>query len=563
MRAANALIVVWFLLVAGNQPASNGLQDHSPRRPSRRIALERQWDHEWLEGAVVYEVFVRSFADSDGDGIGDLPGLISRLDYLNDGDPATTSDIGVRALWLMPVFDSPSYHGYDIIDYETINPDYGTLADFSELASECDRRGIRLVLDLVLNHSGRDHPWFVDSSTGESSPYRDWYVWNPTDPGWTQPWGGSYPTWHLNVIDGSYYYGVFWGGMPDLNYRTPAVRAEAIRLAELWLDRGADGFRLDASRYLIETGGGRGQADTNETHAFWREFTRAVRRVRPETLIVAENWADTATIATYFGSTAVITAGDELPLNFNFPLADRTLDAVRTASRIPIEEVLAAMANSYPEGVRDAPFLTNHDQVRVATQLADDGGRLRAAASVLLTVPGAPFIYYGEEVGLRNGSGSGDEAKRTPMPWADGPGGGFTTGSPWYAFAPGRDTANVADQTDDPGSLLSHYRGLIGIRGSSPALGAGTVRVPTHSNDEVLVLERIHPDETVLVLVNLSGAYRSATGIQVDARPDEELFTDGNAGDLTGSPGNLSIVLPPYATAVWRVTPTKRGSSLR
>jgi glycosidase len=211
--------------------ATVGAQE--PRRADRRAQAVVQWQHDWADGAVFYEVFVRSFADSDGDGIGDLRGLIERLDYLNDGDPTTDDDLGVSGLWLMPIFPSPSYHGYDVTDYESIDSDYGTLADFADLMRETERRGIRVVLDLVLNHSSSQHPWFVDSATGSGSPYRDWYVWNATNPGWTQPWGGSFPTWHLNGIDGTYYYGVFWGGMPDLNFMTPAVRAEARRLAAL------------------------------------------------------------------------------------------------------------------------------------------------------------------------------------------------------------------------------------------------------------------------------------------------------------------------------------------
>jgi glycosidase len=411
-----------------------------------------------------------------------------------------------------------------------------------------------VILDLVLNHSSSQHRWFVDASTGPSSPYRDWYVWRGTNPGWTQPWGGSYPTWHLNENDGTYYYGVFWGGMPDLNFTTPAVRAEARRLAALWLDRGADGFRLDATRYLIETGGGAGQEDTPPTHDFWQEFTASVRQHAPDALVVAENWAPTPVIAAYFGSTDIVERGHELPLNFNFPMSDAILDAVRTSSRTPVESVLRAMAALYPDGVRDAPFLTNHDQVRIATQLGGMPGALRSAAAVLLTLPGVPFLYYGEEVGLVNGTAPGDEAKRTPMPWADGPGGGFTTGDPWHPFAPGRDTANVADQTDDPGSLLNHYRGLIHARAGSPALGGGTVVLPDHDNGAVLVVVREHADQRVLAAVNLSVGFQVAVGIAVDGRPTRELYSDGNVGAWSGGPGSWSVVLPPHGTTVWELS---------
>ncbi|HSN87979.1 MAG TPA: alpha-amylase family glycosyl hydrolase, partial [Thermoanaerobaculia bacterium] len=269
------------------------------------------WDHDWARGAVFYEVFVRSFQDSNGDGIGDLPGLISRLDYLNDGNPATDTDLGVDALWLMPVFNSPSYHGYDTVDYESIEPDYGTTADFQRLLDEAHRRGIRVIVDLVVNHSSAQHPWFIESSASPRSSYRDWYVWRADNPGWKQPWGGSNDTWHEK--NGAFYYGVFWGGMPDLNYFTPAVREEMKRIAALWLRRGVDGFRLDATRHLFANGPGEGQNDQPETHVYLKEFSEHVRKASPHAVLVGENWTQTPIIARYF---------DDLPMNFNFPLAE-------------------------------------------------------------------------------------------------------------------------------------------------------------------------------------------------------------------------------------------------
>ena len=262
----------------------------------------------------------------------------------------------------MPVFASPSYHGYDTVDYETINPDYGTNADFARLLSEAHRRGIRVIVDFVVNHTGSGHPWFVDSASSPSSAHRDWYVWRTDDPGWTQPWGGTNPTWH--PLNGFYFYGVFWSGMPDLNFRTPAVRREIERLASLWLDRGVDGFRLDAARHIVEDGPGQAQVDTPETHAYWKEFAAFVRAAKPQATLVGENWTDTPIIATYFGSTAEIAGGDELPMNFDFPLAERILAGVDSGDAAAISAKLAEIQGVYPPGVVDAPFLTNHDQVR-------------------------------------------------------------------------------------------------------------------------------------------------------------------------------------------------------
>jgi len=529
--------------------ASQGRQ-----RPPARVVAPRgvsQWSHAWTEGAVFYEIFVRSFSDSDGDGKGDLNGLISRLDYLNDGDPATTGDLGVDAVWLMPVFRSPSYHGYDTTDYESINPDYGSNADFDRFLAEAHRRGIRVILDFVMNHTSSEHPWFVDSSSGASSVKRDWYVWSPIDLGWMQPWGNS-PTWHPK--NGAFYYGIFWSGMPDLNFRTPAVRAEIERLAHLWLDRGVDGFRLDATRHLIETGPGPGQSDTPETHTFLKEFAASVRGTHPSASLVGENWTETPTIATYYGSTAAVAGGDELPMNFDFPLAEQIVRAVNAGDAGGIAEKIAEIQSLYPAGVVDAPFLTNHDQVRVATQLSRSPSKMRNAAAILLTLPGAPFLYYGEEVGLQNGTTGNDEAKRTPMPWDGTAGGGFTTGAPWFPFAPGRETENVAAEMGDRTSLLSRYRDLIRLRHASSALARGDMELltPTGSSPTLAFL-RVDGAERVFVAHNLTDSFVTGGPYTVTATGSERLFTDDGVGDPSGPSGAWRVTLAPRATAVFRL----------
>ncbi|HSN86081.1 MAG TPA: alpha-amylase family glycosyl hydrolase, partial [Thermoanaerobaculia bacterium] len=459
----------------------------------------------WARGAVFYEVFVRSFADSNGDGIGDLQGLISKLDYLNDGNPRTDKDLGVDALWLMPVFQSPSYHGYDVVDYETIESDYGTNADFERLLAEAHRRGIRIIVDFVMNHSSSQNPWFVDSASSPASPRRDWYVWRADDPGWTQPWGGNNRVWHPK--NGAYYYGVFWGGMPDLNFSTPAVRREMERLAAFWISRGVDGFRLDATRHLFANGPGDRQNDQPETFDYLKEFSASVRRASPRALLVGENWTDTPALAKYFRV---------LPMSFDFPLAAAIVEGVESGEAAGIAGKISEVIDSYPPGANDAPFLTNHDMIRLATQLGNDPAKLKSAAAVLLTLPGTPFLYYGEEVGLENGSTSGaDELKRTPMPWDASPGGGFTTGRPWYAFAPGKETANVAAQTGDSGSLLSHYRRLIRARKASAALRLGGLEKlrllsPENRSTPLLAFVREQGKERVLVVHNLGTAEAEA-----------------------------------------------------
>jgi alpha-amylase len=439
------------------------------------------------------------------------------------------------------------------VDYETINPDYGSNGDFARLVTEAHRRGIRIILDFVVNHTGAGHPWFVDSASSPASAHRDWYVWSATDPGWTQPWGGSNPTWH--PLNGFYFYGVFWSGMPDLNFRNPAVRQEIERLARLWLDRGVDGFRLDAARHIIEDGGGQSQVDTPETHAFWKEFAAVVRAARPGAVLVGENWTETPTIATYFGSTAEIAGGDELPMNFDFPLADRILAGVDSGDASSIAAKLAEIQSAYPPGVVDAPFLTNHDQVRDATRLGLDAGKMRNAAAILLTLPGAPFLYYGEEVGMQNGPTSNDEAKRTPMPWDATPGGGFTGGTPWFPFAPGHESANVAAESSDPASLLSRYRGLIRARKASQALRTGTLDLLTSSSgsSHVLAFVRAAASERVLVLHNLSDSVATAGPYPLSVTQAEEVFADAHIGQPVGAAGGWTVSLSPRGSAIWRI----------
>lgn len=527
---------------------------HSRQSNPSVISQVTQWKHEWSRGAVFYELFVRSFQDSNGDGIGDINGLISRLDYLNDGKPNSGNDLEVDALWLMPVFKSPSYHGYDTSDYRHINPDYGTDEDFTRLLQEAHKRGIKILVDFVMNHSSSQNPWFLDSASSASSSKRSWYVWRAEDPGWKQPWNLNYPTWYLN--NGAYYYGVFWSGMPDLNFRTPAVRKEFKDLATYWMSRGVDGFRLDATRYLIETGPGPGQADTPETHQWLKEFSAYVRSNYPQTTLVAENWTETPIIAQYFGSTNQVLWGDEIPMNFDFPLSDTILDGLKAGKAENIAAKILDVQSKYPAGINDAPFLTNHDQVRLATQLQNRQPLLRSAASILLTLPGAPFLYYGEEVGIQNGPAGGDEAKRTPMPWDNGPGGGFTTAmNPWYAFAPGRDSANVAEQIDNPSSLLSHYRKLIRLRASSQALAHGSIEVLTSPSitSPILAYLRKSNDQLVLVAHNIGGSFMSAGPYRINANSAKPLFTSGTMPNPSGTSGQWNLSMPPNSSGVWEM----------
>jgi glycosidase len=465
-----------------------------PARPGAAPAPEPGW---W-NGRVFYEIFVRSFADSTtgplaNDGIGDLQGLIEKLDYLNDGNPATTSDLGITGIWLMPISPSPSYHGYDVTDYYGINPQYGTLEDFRRFLAEAHRRGIRVITDLVLNHSSAQHPGFKAALRGDPA-YRDWYIFVPPDqvPQSRGPWGQQ--VWQ--EMNGQHYYGIFWSGMPDLNYRTPAVTAEAYRIADFWLtDVGVDGFRLDAIRHLIEDGDV--MNDTPETVAWLKGFQAHVKRTSPGALTVGEVWTGTETVSEYVHADAV-------DLAFEFDLAGAILDAAKSGRRDKLAYTLENVSAAYPPG-RYATMITNHDQNRVASELREDPRRLRLAATLLLTAPGVPFLYYGEEIGQIGAKP--DEMIRNPMPWTGGANGGFTAAAqPWEPLQPGHAQRNVAAQDADPASLLAHYRRLVRLRQSEPALAIGDVRVLDTGRDDVLAFERSADGRRLTVIANLSNS---------------------------------------------------------
>lgn len=445
--------------------------------------------NEWWEDAVFYEVFVRSFNDSDGDGIGDLQGLIEKLDYLNDGDPTTSDDLGVTALWLMPIMPSPSYHGYDVTDYYAVESDYGTLDDLRELLEQAHARGIRVIIDLVLNHTSNDHLWFK-ASRGPESEYRDWYIWSDGLPGYTGPWGQR--VWHFGGV--GFYYGLFWSGMPDLNYRKPEVSGQVFNVVRFWLDEiGVDGFRLDAIKHLIENG--EQQENTAATHFWLKGFHAISKGWNSKALLLGEVWDSPQATIPYLDN--------ELDICFEFTLAGATLSSVNSGDPGALEIAWSEVAQLYPFQ-RYATFLTNHDQERVMTQLGEDFDKAKLAATVLLTSPGVPFIYYGEEIGMTGKKP--DEWIRTPMQWASDPGAGFTSGWPWERVNYDYKTKNVEAQLTDSNSLLNHYRELIHLRAEYTALRIGTRTTVQSSNPKVYAYLRHSELEEILVILNFSDA---------------------------------------------------------
>lgn len=459
---------------------------------------------EWRRGAVCYEIFVRSFYDSDGDGVGDLNGLIQKLDYINDGSPSTQRDLGARCIWLMPVMESPSYHGYDATNYYRVERDYGSNDDFKRLVTEAHRRGIRVLVDMVLNHASSDHPFFKDALLNPGSPYRDWFRWSATNPNVKGPWGQE--VWHRSPKREEYYYGVFWSGMPDLNYSNPAVREEAKKIARFWLEEmGADGFRLDAIPYLIEENGR--LSHTPGTHALLRDYAAHVRQVAPGAFTIGEVWDSTGAMLPYYP--------DQLDAHFAFAISDAIFEAVKTGSMKNLFPSVLRLQRELP-AERWSPFLRNHDQTRTLTELGGDIARAKLAVTLLLTFPGLPFIYYGEEIGMTGNKP--DERLRTPMHWSRGQAAGFTRGAAWEPLHSDSLSANVEAQDADTSSLLSLHRRLIHLRASHSALGSGELLPLAASSDAVAAYLRRERGRAVLVMINLGAAQLSGVTVSSDAR---------------------------------------------
>ncbi len=458
----------------------------------------------WWEDAIFYEIFVRSFYDSDGDGIGDLNGLIEKLDYLNDGDPTTTTDLGITAIWLMPIMASPSYHGYDITDYYRVNPEYGSNDDFKRLMSEAHRRGIYVIVDFVMNHTSDEHPWFVESRNPDS-PYRNWYVWQESDPGWRGPTGQK--VWHTTPTGA--YYGIFWHKMPDLNLANAEVTAAIYDAARFWLEEmGADGFRLDAIKHLLEDG--QIQEHSNSTLAWLREFYTFYKGVDGNAFAIGEVWSEEPQISARY-------VGDAVDTVFEFKLALDILNSSKVGISNMFAKTLGDVTRHYPPG-QFGTFITNHDQNRVMSQLGGDLGKAKMAASLLLTSPGIPFIYYGEEIGMMGVKP--DEDIRRPMQWcSDGPQVCFTSGRPWRAPFNDYATRSVALQENNPDSLLHHYRTLIHLRNAYPALSVGAWTLVESSPGRVYAALRHTDKQVILVLLNLGDRPLSEYSLNLAAGP--------------------------------------------
>jgi len=526
--------------------------------------------HAWWQHAVFYEVYPRSFADSNNDGVGDMNGIASKLDYLKD--------LGVDAIWITPCFPSPQVDfGYDVSNYEDIDPMYGTLADFENLAREAKKRGIHIILDFVPNHTSDQHPWFVDSKSSRTSAHRDWYIWRdgkvPGQPpnNWTSTFGGS--AWKFDPATNQYYYHYFYAQQPDLNWRNPAVEKTMFDITRWWYKRGVSGFRLDAVDILFEdpnlkdnpvTGGRNAYGDAYQEHKYntklpeVHQALRGLRKVADEynAVLIGETWTkDIAELNLYYGK-----GNNELQLPMDF-----LFTTVNKLSPAEFRKQIAAInsASGWPTFV-----ISNHDIARSYDRYGDgqhNDDIAKLMASLYLTLRGTPILYYGEELGMKTTvptrredvkdpigrSGwpkeKGRDGERTPMQWDESVNAGFSKTTPWLPVPPSAKTHNVADESKDPNSILSFYKKLLKLRHTNKELLDGNYLPLNQSDQKVLSYLRVYQDQAVLVALNMSG-----TPQRVNFELKRNGFASARALAATGKSSSQGdfVTLDPYGVFI-------------
>jgi maltose alpha-D-glucosyltransferase / alpha-amylase len=516
------------------------LQD-SPTPPSivsqphqDNSALLLQDENLWYKDAVIYQLHVRTFCDSNGDGIGDFRGLTTKLDYLQE--------LGINAIWLLPFYPSPLRDdGYDIADYTAVHPSYGSLEDFKEFLVAAHNRRIRVITEMVVNHTSDQHPWFQESRSSRENAKRDWYVWSDTD---TRYQGvriifvdTEMSNWAWDPISKSYYWHRFFSHQPDLNYDNPAVREAMWQVMKFWLDIGVDGFRLDAVPYLIERDGTSCE-NLPETHEIVRDFRKRIDLAYPGKMLLAEANQWPADVRAYFGN------GDEFHMAFHFPLMPRMFMAVKLEDRKPIIEILE-QTPQIPDTCQWCIFLRNHDELtlemvtdierdymydeyavdkamrinlgirrRLAPMMENDRRRVELLTGLLLSMPGTPIIYYGDEIGMGDNVYLGDRnGVRTPMQWNGGWNAGFSSADPERLYSPlisnpvyGYQAINVDSQRRSAHSLLSWTKSVIQTRNAFKVFSRGSIEFLNPSNHRVLAYVRRLGEEKVLIVNNLSSS---------------------------------------------------------
>ena len=500
------------------------------------VSLEQSRDPLWFKRAVFYEVLIRGFADSNGDGTGDIRGLTGKLDYLQW--------LGIDCVWLLPIYESPLRDGgYDISDFMKVLPEFGDLGDFVQLVDEAHKRGMRIIADLVMNHSSDQHPWFQASRDDPTGPYGDYYVWSDTDEPYSEARiifvDTEKSNWTWDPVRQQYYWHRFFSHQPDLNFDNPAVADAMIEVLKFWMDLGIDGFRLDAVPYLYEREGTNGE-NLPETHAYLKRVRREIDALYPDRILLAEANQWPADVVEYFGDPEK--GGDECQMAFHFPLMPRLFMAVRRESRYPISEILANTP-AIPDGCQWGIFLRNHDELtlemvtdeerdymyaeyakdprmksnvgiarRLAPLLENSRDQIELFTGLLLSLPGSPVLYYGDEIGMGDNIYLGDrDGVRTPMQWNPDRNAGFSAADPQRLYLPlildpvyGYQALNVDAQMRSSSSLLNWTRKMLDVRRKHPVFGMGSFEELGTSNPSVLAFVREFGDDRVLCVNNLS-----------------------------------------------------------
>lgn len=551
LRRAAALLLTAIILVTGCTNTSDegpeatttatiasktgGTESNTPQETAISTGVGYEIDEQ--PGDVYYEIFVRSFYDTNEDGIGDLNGVTAKLDYLKE--------LGIGGIWLMPINPSPSYHGYDVTDYYGVNPDYGTLDDMKKLLDEAHKRDIKVIIDLVVNHTSSEHPWFKEALADPESPYRNWYQFVDADEKVQNDGATGSKPWH--TAGDSKYLGIFWGGMPDLNFDEPAVRAEMVKIGQYWLELGLDGFRLDAAKHIY--GDFNSTVNSKEVWAankqWWQDFRSRLNETKPDAFLIGEVWDSMSVIAPYFDHA--------LDSAFHFDLAGK-IEGAASGERNP--DIAFTLKRAYDyygktsgNTFTDSPFLSNHDQNRIMTALTGNINHAKMAASLLLTLPGNPFIYYGEEIGMEGAKP--DEFIREPMLWyANKAGGKGQTNWEPSKHNPDPMTVSVEAQQKDENSILAHYQMLNKWRYEEPALQNGSIEdyVITDAPAALSTYIRLTAKERVLVAHNLSG-----TALTVELTADKRFEPFGTLQHASSTEAKLEkgkLTLPPYSTVI-------------
>ncbi len=497
----------------------------------------------WYKDAIIYQVHVRTFHDSNGDGIGDFQGLEGKLDYLQK--------LGINAIWLMPFFPSPLRDdGYDISDYNAVHSSYGTLEDFQKFLGSAHDRGIRVIIELVLNHTSDQHPWFQESRSSQDNPRRDWYVWSDTDSRYKGAriifLDTETSNWAWDPTSKSFYWHRFFSHQPDLNYDNPEVRDQMWKVMKFWLEMGVDAFRVNAVPYLVEREGTNCE-NLPETHAVLKELRRKLDENFSGRVLLAEANQWPVDLRPYFGD------GDELHMAFHFPLMPRMFMGLKLEDRKPITEILQ-QTPEIPPSCQWSLFLRNHDELtlemvtdlerdymydtyaasktmrlnlgirrRLAPLLDNDRRRIELMNGMLMSLPGTPIIYYGDEIGMGDNINLGDRnGVRTPMQWNGETNGGFSTAAPERLYAPliqdpvyGYPAVNVLRQKASEHSLLNWMQLMITVRASTAVFGRGSIEFLYPANHRILAYVRRLGNESVLVVNNLSS---SAQAVELDLR---------------------------------------------